>query len=1038
MNTFLLLIGVIATTLATNTDGSSPSSPGSQPAPEHPSDRAASAQEAPDETRPAKSLSDSPPADSASRSPNSGERQIFHIAENSARETVVGTVRVPGNTADATVRYEIVSGNESGAFAIDSATGRLTVKNAAALDHETTSRFRLTVQATIRRKKDATIRDSFAAELLDAGFDRTTVGELLDKHRALAVFIEVDDANEPPVLSRRIVEIDENLATGAIVTTVPARDPDRNDELHYAVVGGNSGDAFGIDPQTGMIAVAEASGLDFESQPHFALRVEVRDADGQTSSETIEIRLRDVNESPRLDDLSLKIAEDASAGVVVGTAAALDADAQDELHYEIVSGDVDRAVAIDAQSGQITLVHPDALRTAAKELELVVRVRDLQGANDTARVRIENSIAHAEPALPVAPRSTGGDAPSHVAEPPEATREPAPAAEDGNAGRDAAATSGTGMYLGYGLSLILLGALGWVTCRWRRTLTDLHRVRTVLKLERRSLSKEIEELNQECDRLLEANELLAGEIKKTADMRRQLDAEQKKLGELRERLDAQSQENAALEQELDQQTVRIKADRDALYEIQLRLQLQHADLLEERRLLDAERGMDTHQPIASQALAVVSCPPAESSPAFETVTLDAAEMESFEFHEEYGGVNLAVQEDASVVYVAGDEGGTCTLPAFHETLDGEERLTEASTHGVAGRESSAAAGDSEPQTQELILNPDAQAKALRAQLEELFGVASRPADSHSAEPDNLPALPDKSGDLTALLSQVDRETPSTLAETRDTAEGALSLVEAADLSARGAHSDDAGSAPDSEPAGDDPFARIQELIRASDESDGPGWEPTPSAEEIQPSEPAPEEDENYDVNAYMEQLLGRVRRNRKGWQESSATSTEPQSTSAAVLPIDSTPGNSDTVEEPELEPVDPAEAVSYSPVPPVPHEPPPPVHRQDKSVVLENTLSLRELANIAARSAVSRYTTRKKRRKSVLAWVLATASFGLAAVLLSGTVADSTPTRICGWISGGLGVAMIARLIWLSTTGRRSRPRRSSRPTLQPKHAVIE
>jgi len=58
--------------------------------------------------------------------------------------------KVPGYDPDAgqTISYSIIGGNAGNAFAIDSATGILSVNNSAALDFETASQIDLTVQVT--------------------------------------------------------------------------------------------------------------------------------------------------------------------------------------------------------------------------------------------------------------------------------------------------------------------------------------------------------------------------------------------------------------------------------------------------------------------------------------------------------------------------------------------------------------------------------------------------------------------------------------------------------------------------------------------------------------------------------------------------------------------------------------------------------------------------------------------------------------------------------------------------------------------------
>lgn len=72
----------------------------------------------------------------------------FQLDENSVAGTVVGQVIATDANAGQTLSYAIVGGNLSGAFAINAATGQLSVANTAALDYETFPVFHLLIGAT--------------------------------------------------------------------------------------------------------------------------------------------------------------------------------------------------------------------------------------------------------------------------------------------------------------------------------------------------------------------------------------------------------------------------------------------------------------------------------------------------------------------------------------------------------------------------------------------------------------------------------------------------------------------------------------------------------------------------------------------------------------------------------------------------------------------------------------------------------------------------------------------------------------------------
>ncbi|MFM9961234.1 MAG: beta strand repeat-containing protein [Planctomycetaceae bacterium] len=72
----------------------------------------------------------------------------FSLPENSANGTSVGTASTSDPDVGDTKSFAILSGNTGGAFAINAATGAITVANTAVLDFETTPTFTLSVRVT--------------------------------------------------------------------------------------------------------------------------------------------------------------------------------------------------------------------------------------------------------------------------------------------------------------------------------------------------------------------------------------------------------------------------------------------------------------------------------------------------------------------------------------------------------------------------------------------------------------------------------------------------------------------------------------------------------------------------------------------------------------------------------------------------------------------------------------------------------------------------------------------------------------------------
>jgi len=205
----------------------------------------------------------------------------FSLVENSAAGSIVGSVGATDPDAGETFTYAILSGNTNGAFALNAATGELTVANAAALDFETTPTFSLAVQVT------------------DAGGLTDTA----------AITVDLTNANEAPSLVAASFAIDENSTAGSLVGNIAATDPDAGETFSYAILAGNSGGAFALDPTTGQITVANPSALDFETMPSFSLTVQVTDAGGLSGTRMVTIGTTDLAEFENLPPVEVLPAE---------------------------------------------------------------------------------------------------------------------------------------------------------------------------------------------------------------------------------------------------------------------------------------------------------------------------------------------------------------------------------------------------------------------------------------------------------------------------------------------------------------------------------------------------------------------------------------------------------------------------------------------------------------------------------------------------------------------------------------------------------
>jgi subtilisin-like proprotein convertase family protein len=249
--------------------------------------------------------------------------QDFAVDENSPNGTVVGTIVASDPDAGDTLEFSVTGGSGDTAFAVDTATGQITVADSSQLDFETTASFTLEV----------TVTDS---------------GSLSD---AATITIALSDVNEAPSIADQQFAIDENSANGAVVGTLVATDPDGGDVLSFGVTGGSGAGAFAVDAASGQITVTDASQLDFETTPSFTLEVTVTDAGGLSDDATITIEINDVNEAPVAGALADQAATEGLFFSIDVSAAFSDPDG-DTLSFSATG--LPASLAIDPATGVIS------------------------------------------------------------------------------------------------------------------------------------------------------------------------------------------------------------------------------------------------------------------------------------------------------------------------------------------------------------------------------------------------------------------------------------------------------------------------------------------------------------------------------------------------------------------------------------------------------------------------------------------------------------------------------------------------------------
>jgi hypothetical protein len=283
----------------------------------------------------------------------------FTVDENSGEETEVGTLVATDPDGD-DLTYAITAGNDDGFFGIDEVSGMITLSENADLNYEAKSSYSLTV----------TVTD-------DGGLSATAT-----------ITIKVDNVNEAPAIEAATFSVAEDSAAAAQVGVLTAGDPEGG-TVTYSITGGNSDGAFRIEADpTRTIYVDDASALDYETNPQYSLTVSGQDAAGNIGTAIVTIHITDANDAPALADTSFAVAEGCADETILGTVVGSDQDG-DALVYDLIGGNDDGVFAIDAATGELSVVDAGGLDYGTTpEYSLVVEVADSDEATGTGTVAI--------------------------------------------------------------------------------------------------------------------------------------------------------------------------------------------------------------------------------------------------------------------------------------------------------------------------------------------------------------------------------------------------------------------------------------------------------------------------------------------------------------------------------------------------------------------------------------------------------------------------------------------------------------------------
>ena len=184
----------------------------------------------------------------------------FTIDEIQEEGASIGTISA--TTTEGTISYSITSSFPSGAIAIDSATGELTVLDSSAFDFETNS----TITATVA------ITANGITETVDATID-------------------INDVDTVITASDFSFTIDEIQEAGTFIGTISGTSTEGT--ISYSITSSSPSGAIAIDSATGELTVLDSYAFDFETNPAITATVAII-ANGLTETVEVSINLNDV------------------------------------------------------------------------------------------------------------------------------------------------------------------------------------------------------------------------------------------------------------------------------------------------------------------------------------------------------------------------------------------------------------------------------------------------------------------------------------------------------------------------------------------------------------------------------------------------------------------------------------------------------------------------------------------------------------------------------------------------------------------------
>ena len=295
----------------------------------------------------------------------------FYVYENLKANTVIGTaVATEPDPTEDPINYNFIKNGSinDDVFGINSTTGEIFVINASKLNFELVKQFqiRAAVGDNVISSKNLT--------------DTATI-----------TFI-IKYTNDLHDLSAETYTLFENEEINKNIGSLVLSDDDTGQSYTYSIISGDSNNTFRLSGKD--IFLNDNTLLDFETIPFWNLEIAVTDNQSPqlADTNTIRIRMTDVNERPEISDQTFNVNENTPNLTIIDTIQSIDQDNASVLTYKVLStNDSSGVIAINATSGNLTVTN--ALRLDHEVIDTLTYTVELSdngspSLRDTAIIKV--------------------------------------------------------------------------------------------------------------------------------------------------------------------------------------------------------------------------------------------------------------------------------------------------------------------------------------------------------------------------------------------------------------------------------------------------------------------------------------------------------------------------------------------------------------------------------------------------------------------------------------------------------------------------